>query len=361
MNFKKTVISLSKLIIFIVFFALVSAEKDYGITWAMSGRVHSELKWYTIKTENFNVHYHKEIEEIAKIGANISEEVLPPLLKQLDMDDISRINIIFTAEDEVMNGFAMFNNSTFIWVDQNDAAIWLENGKWLEQVITHELQHIVYFNKVKTWLPEPYSLMKSKTPGWFVEGIAEYYTENWRPYRAEISHKYHVLKNSTSDMDPHHDGYSKIKLIAETYGDSSIVKLLEHRTKLKLFDFEKAFKHATGTSVNEFNDLWRRVMNTYYYGLRAQKETYEDSGELTKLPISKLSSLTAGFKFSVDSLHIAMIGKENDNNRYSSLIIASLDTTKSKDENEKEEETENKKEENDSLKKKKSKKSYKKN
>ena len=53
-------------------------------------------------------------------------------------------------------------------------------------------------------------------------------------------------------------------------------------------------------------------MNTYYYGFRAQKETYEDVGEVSKLPISKLSSLTSSFKFSSDSLHIAMIGKDND-------------------------------------------------
>ena len=92
-------------------------------------------------------------------------------------------------------------------------------------------------------------------PSWFVEGIAEFYTERWRPYRAEINHKYHVMTNSTSNMDPHYDGYSKIKLMAQTYGDSSIVNLLEYRTeKLKLFEFNSAFKDVTGVSVSEFNE-----------------------------------------------------------------------------------------------------------
>ena len=305
----------------------------------MSNRVHSEFDWYTIKTDNFNVHYHEEIESIAIAGANIAEQVLPILMKQVNLSDTPIIDIILTTEDEIMNGFATFTNTTFIWVDQNDAAIWLEDQKWLEQVISHELQHIIYFNKVKTWLPEPYSLGVGDTPSWFVEGIAEYYTEEWRPYRSEINHKFHTLKNSTSSMDPHHDGFSKVKLMAQTYGDSSIVKLLEYRNKYKLFNFEKAFKEATGVKVEKFNDFWRRTINTYYYGTRSQKETYEDAGDVFTLPISKLGSLTSGFKFSSDSMHIAMIGTDDEKKNYLSMIIASVDTTTSKDESDNKEKT----------------------
>ena len=335
MNILTAKTRLYKLVIFLIFSTFLYSNINYELTWASSGRVHSEFKWYTIKTENFNVHYHEEIESIAIAGANIAEQVLPTLLEQIELDSISVIDIILTTEDEIMNGFAMFTNQTFIWVDQNDAAVWLEDQKWLEQVIAHELQHIVWFNKVKTWLPEPYSLGYGGTPGWFVEGIAEYYTEDWRPYRSEINHKYNILKNSTSSMDPHHDGFSKIKLLAQTYGDSTIIELLNHRTKYKLFKFDEAFKEATGISVSEFNDYWRRTVSTYYYGYRAQKEVYEDAGKVSKLPISKLGSLVSGFKFSSDSMHIAMIGKDKEVNNYLSLMIASIDTTSSNNKNNK--------------------------
>ena len=33
--------------------------------WMMSNRTHPELDWRTIKTENFNIHYHEDIYEIA--------------------------------------------------------------------------------------------------------------------------------------------------------------------------------------------------------------------------------------------------------------------------------------------------------
>ena len=109
-----------------------------------------------METEHFRVHFHQGIENIAKEGASISEQVRPTLLQQMGLDDIPVIDIIFTTEDEIMNGFAMNTYTTFIWVDQNEAAIWLEDEKWLYQVVAHELQHIVFSHKIDTWLPQPW-------------------------------------------------------------------------------------------------------------------------------------------------------------------------------------------------------------
>ena len=117
--------------------------------WMMSNRTHPELDWRTIKTENFNIHYHEDIYEIALKGANIAEKVRPILMEQVGLKELKRLDIVFTAEDEVMNGFAVPANYTVIWVDQNDAAVWTENEKWLRTVVAHELQHLVYFNVIK--------------------------------------------------------------------------------------------------------------------------------------------------------------------------------------------------------------------
>ncbi len=290
--------------------------------WAVTGRVHPELKWNTIKTENFKIHFHNGIEDIAQQGAAIAEQVRPVLLKQVGLDSIKTIDIIFTAEDEIANGYAQWTYQTFIWVDQNDATIWLEGEKWLPQVITHELQHIILFEALKTWLPEPWSLLISGTPTWFIEGVAEYFTETWRPYRSDLNHKYHVLRNSVDKMDPHHDGYSKILYFADRFGDSTLVQLINRRNKTKLFNFSKAFYHVTGVSVRQFNEDWRRHMNTYYFGARAQKETIEELGKTAGLPVKYVD----GFKLSPDSLKIAIAGRKNDDQRDESLWIGVRDT-----------------------------------
>ena len=172
----------NKILLLILFLTTISAQS----TWIMSGRVHPELKWETISTAHFNIHFHQGIEDIAKDGAVLAEHYRPTRLKQMELDTIPKIDIIFTTEDEIMNGFAMPSYQTFIWVDQNDAAIWLEKGKWLEQVLAHELQHLVYFHKIKTWMPQPFGYLFSGLPAWVAEGLAEYETESWRPYRADL-------------------------------------------------------------------------------------------------------------------------------------------------------------------------------
>ena len=335
----------------ICYFLLLSSFCFSQGTWLWTGRVHSELEWTTIQTENFNVHYHNGIEEIAAKGAAIAEQAYPVLLKQAGLESTPRIDIIFTSEDEILNGYAMWTNQTFIWVDQNDAAIWLEDGKWLKQVLTHELQHIIFFNQVDSWMPQPFGFLFSGTPGWVVEGLAEYYTEKWRPYRSDLSHKYHVYRNKTSEMDPHHDGFSKIKLMSDMFGDSTIVKIFTERNKLGLFSFKKSFKKYTHMSISQFNEEWRQVMFTYYYGYKAQKESTQEIGDTATLPMSSLS----GFQFSPDSLKIALTGVNDLNYLDQSLVIATQDTSKakekkkglfaSKDKNEDKENGENKKKE----------------
>ncbi|MBT3675545.1 MAG: BamA/TamA family outer membrane protein [Candidatus Marinimicrobia bacterium] len=307
-------------LLILALFTILTAQS----TWMFSDRVHPELKWQTISTKHFNIHYHQGIEDIAKEGAIIAEHVRPTLLAQMDLDTIPRIDIIFTTEDEIMNGFAMWMYNTFIWVDQNDAAIWLEKGKWLEQVLSHELQHIVLLHKTRSWFPDPLGRLISGLPGWVVEGTAEYETESWRPYRADLSHKKHILQNKMSSMDPHHDGFSKMLYWADRFGDSTITKTLAYRNGLKTFSFGEGFKKATGITVSQFNEDWRRHMNTYYYGYRSQKESYKEMGEVFTLPIKKMQS----FSFYEDSTKIALLGLFDKAQQDVSLIIANQDTAK---------------------------------
>ena len=297
--------------------------------WMMNDRTHSELDWQTKRTKHFNIHYHNGIENIAIKGATIAEQVIPILMKQMGLNTLPILDVIFTNEDEIMNGYAMFTNQTFIWVDQNDAAIWLEDEKWLYQVLSHELQHLVFMNAVKTWMPEPWSMsIFGQIPSWFVEGLAEYYTERWRPHRADLSHKYHVLKNTTGQMDAHHDGYSKVLYLAEKFSDEAIVKIVQFRNDFKLYNFEDAFKKATGESVEKFEEDWRRTMNTYYYGYRAQKEAIEELGKTATLPVNSVST----FSISPDSSKIAIVGKDDKNQFDQSLFLTTRKTKKDKKE-----------------------------
>ncbi len=312
--------------LFLLLFLSSQFLLSQGGTWAISNRTHPELKWKTLQSKNFRFHYHTEIKQIAKKGINIAETILPNLLKQIKLDTIGLIDVTLSAEDEIMNGFATWFNSVVIWVDQNDAALWLEDEKWLYQVLAHELQHVVLLNKLKTWLPEPYSMLFSGTPSWFIEGSAEYFTEKWRPYRSDVKHKYAFLQNKSDQLDPHDDGFSKLLYMSHRFADSTIIKIVNHRNQFKLFNFDDAFKINTGISLKQFEEEWRRDMSTSFFGFRAQKERYEDVGKILTLPVKKSNS----FLIADDSLHFAILGKKDDWQFDESLILAELDTLKEK-------------------------------
>lgn len=300
--------------------------------WMMSGRVHPELEWKTIKSEHFNIHYHNGIEKIAQQGASIAEQVRPTLMEQVGLDTLPRIDIVFTAEDEIMNGFAMPSNHTVIWVDQNEVAVWTEDEKWLRTVLAHELQHIVFFNVTKTWLPRGMDMMFSGIPGWVVEGLAEYFTERWRPHRYDLSHKSHVIKGTVHKIkDPHNDGFSKSLYWADRFGDSTIVKVLNDRNEMGLLDFKKAFEKHTGITLKQFTEDWRRQMNTYFFGVRAQKEVLEEVGRIHTLPGKKVF----GFDYFSDSLKTALVGQKGKKQRDISLMVATRDTASEKKERKK--------------------------
>ena len=66
-------------------FLLLTTTLGWSQTWQWTGRTHGELEWATIETDNFRVHHHQGIEDIAKEGASIAEQALPTLLKQMNL------------------------------------------------------------------------------------------------------------------------------------------------------------------------------------------------------------------------------------------------------------------------------------
>ena len=310
----------------IIYISIISATG----TWMMTNRSHGELSWTTIETENFNIHYHQGIRDIALKGALIAEEIRSILMKQVGLNTLPRLDIAFTSEDEYLQGFAFGTaNYTIIWIDQNDAALWNGDEKWIRTVLAHELQHLVFFNVVKgpKWLPRPMDLLYSSIPPWVVEGFAEYFTEKWRPFRFELSHRGHVIRNTVHKIqDPHNDGFSKSLYFADRFGDSTIIKILNERNNIQLLDFKKSFKKHSGLSLKQFDEDWRRQMNTYYFGQRSQKEQLKEVGLVRKLPMKKV----AAFDYFSDTLRIAMIGVISKGKRDLSLVVATRDTTKEK-------------------------------
>ena len=298
--------------------------------WLWNQRTHPELKWQTLETEHFNIHYHQGIEAIAEKGALIAEQVYQPILDQLQVEDFGKSDIVFSAEDEIMNGFAMPSNQIFIWVSQNDVAGHFGGSdKWLKMVLTHEFQHVVQFQAHRTWAGVFGGM---SIPSWWLEGMAEYMTEVWRVGRSDSRMKIHTYRNTMDQLNAHDDGYAKVLYLAWKYGDSTLVKISKHRLFLLKdkhkypywYDFKTAFKEVTGQALDDFDEEWRRAMNTYYYGYKAQKETLGEVGEsLLFKGFSRVQSMA----ISPDSLSVAVVGRRQSKMRDYGLYLQATDST----------------------------------
>ena len=54
---------------------MINAVVNAAGTWMWNNRTHGELKWTTIETEHFNIHYHQNLDKIALQGASIAEQI----------------------------------------------------------------------------------------------------------------------------------------------------------------------------------------------------------------------------------------------------------------------------------------------
>jgi len=289
-----------------------------GLGFGMD-RGHCELRRLERETEHFLIIYPEHLEAEARETVLVAENAYGPLAAGLGLDAARRISIVISDEDQMVNGFAL-PGKMFVWVNPNDYVAWVSGGEpWLRTVVSHELQHDLWFEAAADWTGV-WGLFG--TPPWFVEGIAEYSTEAWGTHRSDVDVREKILENRPDRLDPHDSGFTMVRYLAETYGDSVLVRAVRHRNFLGLSDFPGGFKKAAGIGLSEFREEWRRAATAYTYALYGQKEAVEEIGPAMKPPMSQLSALA----FSADSTKMALLGRPSRGGDWG-LHIQSTDST----------------------------------
>ena len=165
------------------------------LLWAITTPVYanlyhdSKLDWKTIQTEHYRIHYHTQIEEVVRAFLPKAEETYTELTQLLNWLPEDKIDVVFTDEYDISNGFARIfpRNNIQIYLSAPDSLNTLEehNG-WLELVFKHELLHIVHLDKGiggpltvrnilgRQPLPFPAAFPNAMQPTWYIEGLATY-------------------------------------------------------------------------------------------------------------------------------------------------------------------------------------------
>jgi len=305
----------------------VPATAQVGFN-VFNGRNHPEIDWQVAETARFEIMYPAHLAGIEAEAAAIAEVTLDSLIANLSAPDgppisfPSKIRIYLSDEDEIANGVAFDigrSSYTAIWVHVNDfATIWTGDVKWLRKVLAHELAHIVHYRAIRSNVGLLQNLLAEGIPSFWAEGLAQYQTERWDAQRGDRwlrTATFEDRLNYNDGTSPNNGrlkyavGNSQIRYLTDTYGDSTLAKILAHRSPAlfglaSVHDFALAFRRVTGKSYREFNEEWRKHVNVYYNTQAGQMERLDSLGVE---PLAFPGQIIREVAFSPDTTQIAAV------------------------------------------------------
>ncbi len=142
------------------------------------------LRWRTIQTEHFNIHYHQGETLLAYKGARVFEEVHALLTVELDRElHRRRMDVVIVDSTDDANGYAMSQPrpAVVLYATAPMARESLQGyDDWLWAIFVHEYTHILHIDTTeginRVWRAMFGGWVKPNrlVPGWMIEGFAVY-------------------------------------------------------------------------------------------------------------------------------------------------------------------------------------------
>ncbi|MCI0513331.1 DPP IV N-terminal domain-containing protein [candidate division KSB1 bacterium] len=271
---------------------------------------HPELKWRSLETEHFFVHFHPEAERTARIVAKIAEEIHAPLATFYEYTPDTKVHWIIRDHDDYSNGATFYyDNKIEIWATAMDFELRGAHN-WLRNVITHEYTHMISLGagrKLVRQVPAiylqmlgyehekrpdvlfgfpnrivSYPLAQTVFPMWFAEGVAQFQLpglnyDTWDTHRdmilrTAVLQDYLLTlnamgvfeKNSVGSEMVYNQGYSLVFFIAHQYGVPVLQDLLHAMQAPWRLTFNRAVKKVLGISEKELYEAWHSKLKTIY-------------------------------------------------------------------------------------------------
>ncbi len=147
-------------------------------------RYDPRLRFRTIATPRFDIHFHQGEEQLARRLALIAEDVAATLDRTLGPAG-GRVHVILVNQTDLPNGWAtpVPNNVIEITAAAPGGESLIGNtDDWLRIVFTHEYTHVVHLSRGKGWIGGlrrvfgrmPLLFPNLFTPLWQIEGLATY-------------------------------------------------------------------------------------------------------------------------------------------------------------------------------------------
>ena len=261
-------------------------------------KVHYDhFEWRILKTEHFDIYYYPEMRELAEIGASYAEEAYQRLMIRFDINIARKIPLIFYS-----------NHLHFQQTNTTPALVSPGVGGFFEflkgrvvipangslhdfrHVINHELVHVFMHTRSLRTLRDHRKSHFPLPPLWFIEGLAEYWSEGWDSeaemfirdatvtgYLVPLSQMYRIF--GTFLM--YKEGQAICRFIAEKYGEEKLLQLIDNLWMSENFD--EVMLLTLGLNYQQFDEQW-----TYY--LRKQKYPLLQQTDLPGMVAERLTS-----------------------------------------------------------------------
>ncbi len=215
------------------------------------------LRWRTLDTAHFSLHFPEPRRAQAEVAAGVAEAVYPRVTGWLHWEPQARTHLVLLDSADFANGYASPLPFAYaaIFLSPPDEGELLQNLAWLELVLTHEFTHVVHLDKARraplalrhvfgrlAWL-----FPNALEPGWITEGLAVYSeSEAAKAYgrlgqshfegmmRAEAARGLRSLREVNAEgrgfplnRDYLYGGYF-FAFLAERYGPNAVTDYVEH-------------------------------------------------------------------------------------------------------------------------------------
>jgi len=247
---------------------------------------YNHFDWYVMTTKHFHVYYYPEMKDLAQIGAQLAEDSYKILENKFNQSINRKIPLIFYSshihfeQTNVLPNFIPEGVGGFFEYMKGRVVI-PANGSISEfhHVIQHELVHVFTHSLISQILRDHKRTDLSNLPLWFIEGIAEYWSQGWDP-QAEMVLRDAVINGYIYPLDQiyqingtflmYKEGEAALKYISETYGDDKLLQLMENSWKVD--NFSDVMKLTIGKNYKEFDKEWIYHLRKKYFPLLKKED-----------------------------------------------------------------------------------------
>lgn len=142
-----------------------------------------KLRWRTLRTEHFNIHFHQGEEQLAEEFSAKVEEIYATMSAELQWKLKMRTDLVLTDRTDRANGFATavpYNAITiYVTAPWEDSTLSLYED-WGEAIFTHELTHVLHMESNHGIVAAARAVIgrisssNDVSPWWMVEGLATF-------------------------------------------------------------------------------------------------------------------------------------------------------------------------------------------